>query len=257
MQGRGGGVMKTELHNKDFREVTKDYKENYFDLCFTSPPYNMNLRINQKGDGYCSRQIKKEISTKYSNFSDNLPMDKYEQFLKETISECLRVSKLTFFNIQMITGNKPALFRVMGYFAEQIKEVIIWDKINGQPAIGDGVLNSQFEFILVLSDKAITRRFDNASFERGTLSNVWSIKRERSKIKNHGAVFPESLAKRVFGFFGFEGMKVFEPFLGSGTSAIAAHYSKASEFVGCEIDAQYFKDAQKRIEDETRQLELF
>jgi len=249
--------MKTKLFNKDFRDVSFDYKNNYFDLCFTSPPYNMNLRINQKGDGYCSRQIKKEISTKYSNFSDNLPMEDYEQFLKDTIFECLRVSKLTFFNIQMITGNKPALFRVMGFFASEIKEVIIWDKVNAQPAMRDGCLNNQFEFILVLSKDAITRRFDAANFERGTLSNVWSIKRERSKIKNHGAVFPESLANRVFGFFGFEGMKVFEPFLGSGTSAIAAHYNKASEFVGCEIDSQYFRDAKNRIERETRQLELF
>ena len=249
--------MKTNLFNKDFREVSKDYSDNHFDMCFTSPPYNMNMRVNSKGNGYCSRQITKELSTKYSNFSDNLPMDEYEQFLKATIQECLRVSKLTFFNIQMITGNKPALFRVMGFFADQIKEVIIWDKVNAQPAIGEGCLNSQFEFILVLSKDAITRSFEGASFDRGTLSNVWSIKREKSKIKNHGAVFPESLANRVFGFFGFEGMKVFEPFLGSGTSAIAAHYNKASEFIGCEIDEKYFNDASDRVERDTRQLELF
>ncbi len=245
------------LFNKDFREVSKDYDDNYFDLCFTSPPYNMNLRVNQKRNGYCSRQITKEISTKYSNFSDNLPMDKYEDFLKETITELLRVSKLTFFNIQMITGNKPALFRVMGHFADKIKEVIIWDKVNAQPSIQDGCLNSQFEFILVLSNDAITRRFESANFERGTLSNVWNIKREKSKIKNHGAVFPESLANRIFGFFGFEGMKVFDPFLGSGTTAIASHYNKASEFVGCEIDKSYFDEAQEIIKNNTRQLELF
>ena len=249
--------MRNNLYNDDYHNVSSIYPDGYFDLCFTSPPYNMNLRVNHKGDGYCSRQVTKELSTKYENFSDNLPMNKYEDFLTETISECLRVSKLTFFNIQMITGNKPALFRVMGLFADKIKEVIIWDKVNAQPAIGEGVLNSQFEFILVLSNEAITRRFEGASFERGKLSNVWSIKREKARIKNHGAVFPETLANRVFGFFGFEGMKVFEPFLGSGTSAIAAHYAKASEFVGCEIDKDYFAAASKRIELETRQMELF
>lgn len=48
------------------------------DLVFTSPPYNMNLRI--RNGEYCSRQIVDEFSTKYEGYADNLPIDDYEAF---------------------------------------------------------------------------------------------------------------------------------------------------------------------------------
>ena len=60
------------------------------DLVITSPPYNMNLRI-RKGE-YCSRQIVKEISTKYADFDDNMPIDEYNKFHSEVLSELLRTS---------------------------------------------------------------------------------------------------------------------------------------------------------------------
>ena len=118
--------MKTDLldiKNIDCMKLMKDYSDGHFDLAITSPPYNMNLRVNSKGNGYCSRQLVKELSTKYNGYDDNLPMEDYEMFLDKILKELTRVSKLVFFNIQMITGNKPALFRLIGKYAEQIKEI--------------------------------------------------------------------------------------------------------------------------------------
>lgn len=126
--------MTVELLNIDCMEYMAAQPDNSFDLAITSPPYNMNLRV--RNGEYCSRQIVKELSTKYKNYSDNLPMDDYLEFLDETVRELLRVSHTVFFNIQMITGNKPALFKLLGKYAEQVKELIIWDKGIGQPAIG-------------------------------------------------------------------------------------------------------------------------
>ena len=48
-------------------------------------------------------------------------------------------------------------------------------------------------------------------------------------------------------------MKILDTHLGSGSSAIAAHYF-GCDFVGCEIDKDYFESAQKRIDKETRQI---
>ena len=138
------------LFNGDCLEVMKSIPDNSVDLVLTSPPYNMNLRI--KNGKYCSRQIVKEISTKYENFDDNLPMDEYFEFNKNVLNECLRISDLVFFNVQILTGNKPALFKLMGEFHDKIKELIVWDKLNAQPAIGKNVMNSQFEILLVLQN---------------------------------------------------------------------------------------------------------
>jgi len=225
---------------------------NAFDLCVTSPPYNMNLRVNGKGNGYCSRQIVKELSTKYQSFDDNLPMVEYERFLIKTVTEITRVSNLTFFNIQMITGNKPALFRFMGHFADQIKELIIWDKCKAQPAIREGVLNSGYEMIIVLGDKPITRAFQRPEFSRGTLDNIWRIPARKSANDNHGASFPLILVKNICSNFGFKGARLLDPFSGTGTCAIAAHYA-GYDFVGCELDEDYYSAAVQRFNDETKQ----
>ena len=244
------------IHNIDCMEYMKGCKDNEFDLVITSPPYNMNLRVNSKGDGYCSRQITKELSTKYKGFNDNLPMAEYEAFLSSTMDELLRVSGVVFFNIQMITGNKPALFRFMGKYADQIKELIIWDKCKAQPSIGKGVLNSGYELVVVLGGNPIARAFTNPVFNRGTLDNIWRIPTQRSADENHGASFPRQLAGQILKNFANEGDRVFDPFLGTGTTAIESHYG-GFHFTGCELNQDYFEAAKKRIDIETAQIDMF
>lgn len=181
----------------DCLEKMKGIKSGSVDAVITSPPYNMNLRI--RNGKYCSRQIVKEISTKYENFSDNLSMGEYFEFNKNVIDECLRVSDLVFYNVQFLTGNKPALFKLLGHFHEKVKEFIVWDKVNAQPAIGKNVLNSQFEVIIV---------FQNSSPEAG-ISNQHSLivahsviigvsREEGSQQKRMGLCSPLSLQIRLY-----------------------------------------------------------
>lgn len=248
--------MAIELLNIDCMEYMRTLPDKAFDLAITSPPYNMNLRVNAKGDGYCSRQIVKELSTKYASYEDNLPMDEYKQFLISVMRELLRVSEITFFNVQMITGNKPALFSAIGEMAEKIKELIVWDKGFCQPAIGNGVMNSCFELIIVLGGNPITRAFSNANFERGRLDNVLRVGKSTATGIDHRAAFPIQLPQAILSNFARPNCRVFDPFLGTGTTAIAAHYG-GFDFVGCELDKDYFNAAKTRVERETAQLAMF
>jgi len=70
------------LMQGDCLERLKEIPDGSVDMVLTSPPYNMNLRI--RNGKYCSRQIVKEISTKYKSFDDNLPMDDYFEFNKKS-----------------------------------------------------------------------------------------------------------------------------------------------------------------------------
>lgn len=227
-----------ELYNDDCLTLMTHMEQDSVDLVLTSPPYNMNLRI--RNGKYCSRQIVKEISTKYKNFDDNLTMTEYYEFNKKVIEQLLRIcSGPVFYNVQFLTGNKPALFKLVGEFSRQLKEFIIWDKVNAQPAIGEGVLNSQFEVLLVFDSKnAISRKFDDAQFARGTLSNLWNIKRGKKKHKDHGAVFPHELAEKVISNFSMENSTVFDPFMGTGTTGEICNELNRN-FIGCEIDQDY------------------
>lgn len=239
------------LMQGDCLELMKEIPDGSVDLVFTSPPYNMNLRI--RNGKYCSRQIVKEISTKYENFSDNLTMEEYFEFNKKVIEELTRVSDLVFYNVQFLTGNKVALFKLIGYFSEILKEIIVWDKINGQPAIQEGVLNSQFEVILVFeSSNAISRKFKKAQFKRGELSNVWGIKRGKKYSPRHGATFPLPLAERVIKNFTEEGDIVLDPFSGLGTTGVACKNLNRN-FIGMELDEEYFNIAKERIENHEKE----
>lgn len=229
----------------DCLEKMKDIPDGSIDLVFTSPPYNMNLRI--RNGVHCSRQIVKELSTKYVGYDDNLPMEDYFNFSLMVVSELLRVSDLVFYNVQLLTGNKSALFKMIGHFHEKIKEIIIWDKINAQPAIGDKVLNSRFEVILVFQNShPESRKFDTAQFNRGTLQNLWGIKRGKKIDKSHGAVFPEKLAKLVVENFSTVGATILDPFMGTGTVGVVSKQLNRN-FIGIELLPTYFQIAENRI----------
>jgi site-specific DNA-methyltransferase (adenine-specific)/modification methylase len=241
--------MKSSLYNGDCLEYMKeDMFVGQVHTTITSPPYNMNLRIR---DGkYVSRaKEKNKISTKYSSFSDDLTTEEYYNFNKEVIHHLLQISNLVFYNVQFLTGNKRALFKLMGEFNEQLKEVIIWNKINGEPAVQEQVLNSQYEVILVFDkDNAIARKFDTATFDRGTLSNVWDIKRGKKLNKEHGAVFPEELVEKILHNFTKPGDVVFDPFMGTGTVGVVCNRLKRW-FIGIELDEDYFNFAKERIDE--------
>ena len=231
----------------DCLERMKEIPDGSVDMVLTSPPYNMNLRI--RNGKYCSRQIVKELSTKYANYADNLPMDEYFDFNKKVIDECLRVSGLVFYNVQFLTGNKPALFKLIGYYADKLKEFIVWDKVNAQPAIGQGVLNSRFEVLLVFSNTTPeSRKFETANFDRGTLQNLWQIKRGKKIHMDHGAVFPIELADLVIKSFSKKGSTIADPFMGTGTTGVAC-VSTNRNFIGIELDQGYFDIAKQRIKE--------
>ena len=238
-----------KIYREDCLSTLKKIKDNSIDIVVTSPPYNMNLRI--RNGKYCSRQIVKEISTKYTEFSDNLPIDEYNQFHTNVLRELLRVSDLIFYNIQIVTGSKRSIFKMIGEFSEYLKEIIVWDKGNGQPAMQQQVLNRRTELILVFEkDYPISRQFrKRGNFKRGTLDDLWLIKRGK-KVggENHGAVFPIELVSTILENFSKEGDVVYDPFMGTGTTAVVAKQLKR-KFIGSEISKKYIDIAEERLKN--------
>jgi site-specific DNA-methyltransferase (adenine-specific)/modification methylase len=242
-----------KIFNESCLETLARLPDGSIDLVVTSPPYNMNLRI--RNGEYTSRQIVKELSTKYAGFSDNMPIEEYYEFHKKVLEELLRVSNLVFYNIQIVTGSKRAIFRLIGHFAESLKEIIVWDKGNGQPAMQEQVLNRRSELILVFEkDYPISRQFRQAPFKRGTLDDVWLIRRERKKgVTNHGATFPEELIRKILENFSTEGDLVYDPFLGTGTTAIVSKKMRR-RYLGSEISEEYFEISRTKLENTEEDL---
>jgi len=237
----------------DALETLLEMEDKSVDYVITSPPYNMNLRIS-KGK-YISRQVlKEEFSTKYNTFTDNLPIEEFYQYHKQVIEQLLRVTKnQIFYNISIVTGSKRAFFKLIGNFCDNLKEIIYWDKGKEQPAMCSGVLNRRMEIILVFdNDNPISRMFNNAMFERGTFSDLLKISPDIHK--EHKASFPIDLVKTIIENFTREGDIILDPFMGTGTVALAS-VSSNRKYLGIEMDPYYVSLSYLRLKQ--IQLSLF
>lgn len=231
------------------------------DAVITSPPYNFCLRV--RGEDYTKRSKNEEFGhtgqafNKYTNgLTDDLDMKDYYEWQCKCIDEMLRLAKgIVFYNVQMITGNKWAVLKILGKYADRIREVLIWDKLTAEPAMHFGCLNSEYELIIAFDKTDCKgRQFKTANWERGMLSNVIRIGKNREN--DHRAAFPLQLPQTLIHYFTKEGATILDPFIGSGTTAIACIKEKR-HFVGFELNKEYFDKACKRIADERRQLTLF
>jgi len=229
--------------------------DNFVDLTVTSPPYNMRTRI--RNGKYTTREKSDHFSKKYKHFDDAMPIEEFYEFHSKVINELLRVSQIVCYNFQIVTGSKEAFFKIIGDFNKHIKDIIIWDKGHGQPAMHERVLNSAYEMVLILEDdKKCGRVIQNATFKRGEMSNVLRLGRGKKISEIHGSIFPEELPLQLIQSFSNEGDLIYDPFMGSGTTALAAIKSKRN-WIGSEISQEYVELANKRLDPYLRQTSLF
>jgi len=151
---------------------------------------------------------------------------------------------------------------------------IIWHKISnaayeveggsgflGKPYEPNGVIKNDIEFILMQRKPGGYRAPDLPTKILSLISSenhkiwfqqIWSGLTGAS-TKHHPAPYPTELAARLIRMFSFVGDTILDPFLGTGTTTVAAaKWGRNS--IGCEVDAHYFKLAQKRINEETSSL---
>jgi len=211
------------------------------------------MRTRIRNGEYTTREKKEHFSKKYRHFGDDLPIDEFYSFHSNVLIELLRVAKIVCYNFQIVTGSKEAFFKIIGEFNRDIKDIIIWDKGNGQPAMHGMVLNSCYEMILILEDdKRAGRAIQNAKFNRGEMNNILRIGRGEKVVDGHSAVFPEQLAGELIKAFSNEGDLVYDPFGGSGTTGKVAGLLNR-KWILSEISSEYCKIAEKR----TSQKSLF
>ena len=127
-----------------------------------------------------------------------------------------------------------------------IKTPIIWDKGNWTAGDLAGDYGNQCEVILFAHK--------GRHIIRHRWSNLWSIPRE--KASEHPTPKPVALMSRCIVNSTRPGDTVLDPFMGSGTTGVAA-VSNGRKFIGVEIEHKYFEIACRRIEQAQKQQNLF
>jgi site-specific DNA-methyltransferase (adenine-specific) len=131
-----------------------------------------------------------------------------------------------------------------------LRSDLVWNKPNAQPeSVSDRPTRShEYLFLLSASEKY---RYD-VDAVRGPndrrLRSVWDLNTQPAKeASGHFATFPESLAERCIRIASRPGDLVLDPFVGSGTTALAAA-RLGRRFAGCELNPEYVELARRRLE---------
>ena len=252
--------MDIQLYNGDCLELMKNIPDGSVDLTVTSPPYD-NLRT----------------------YNGNIDQWNFEKF-KSIAKELYRVTKqggvvvwvvgdATVKGSETGTSFKQALyFKDCGF---NLHDTMIWEKTGMLPT-QDRYYNI-FEYMFVFSKgkpKAMNFICDHKTTAGGRIqkkdacinkgkqkdgvgtfvrneysrrTNIWRITIGKNKeTQGHPAPFPEQLAKDHIISWSNEGDTVLDCFMGSGTTGVACVNTNRN-FIGIELDENYFKIAKERI----------
>lgn len=242
-----------KIYYEDCLKTMSRMTDNFVDIVVTSPPYNIGRnRINGIGD------VKE-----YSNYSDDLDLDDYFKQTRIWIDELLRVTKYhIFWNIQEVTGNRGIASFIMNQYKNNLKETFIWAKSNPAPSIVKTMASSSFEYIFCISkDNPLKRSFNYCNFNnrvRGqqVYNSIIKPVNSNTETKGHNFAFDDWLPNFFIKNFSKKGDIVYDPFMGSGTTAKSSHLMNR-QWVGSEISKEYVEISKKRLDPYIRQLNLF
>jgi site-specific DNA-methyltransferase (adenine-specific) len=255
--GKGNGsfpvadhVFPSEYENRIISGTSEEMKEvpdHSVHLMVTSPPYNVTKEYDR-----------------------DLSLQEYLQLLRNVFTETYRVlvyGGRACINVANL-GRKPYI-PLSDYISQMMLEIgfqmrgeIIWYKGAGAGvsmawgswcSAANPVLRDTHEYILVFSKGSFSRKkpqgktdtISRDQFMEWTKS-VWTVNPESAQKVGHPAPFPVELPYRLIQLYTFSGDIVLDPFMGSGSTAIAALKS-GRKYVGYEVDPAYIKLAEQRI----------
>lgn len=250
-----------KIHCGDSAEVLKTFDNNSIDCIVTSPPYDSLRKYNGVGDTW-----------------------NHNKFM-EIANECKRVLKdggviVWVVNDKTENGSKSTTsFRQALYFTEiglNLNDTMIWEKTNPMPVVKQPRYNPVFEYMFIFSkgkpktfnpimepckcaglkydstcknmdgESGRTRKTFNINKEK-VKGNIWKIAVAQNKT-SHPAVFPLQLALDHIKSWTNEGDIVLDPFMGSGTTALAAKMLKRN-YIGIEMCEEYCEIIENRLKE--------
>jgi len=216
-------VPTSEVYLEDCVEALKRFPDKHFDLAIVDPPYGIGM---DKTHFKTKSSNAKPTEYGKKDWDNAIPS-------KEYFNELLRVSKN-----QIVWGGN--------YFVENLTNSscwVVWDKDNGNS------IHADCELAWTSYNTGVRK-----------VKYLWHGMRQQN-MKNkeeriHPTQKPIALYKWLLMNYASEGNLILDTHLGSGSSRIAA-YKGGFNFVGFEIDKDYYEAQEKRFKDFVSQLRLF
>ena len=214
------------FYNEDCLEAMKKIPDKYFDLAIVDPPYGIGIGKT----GFIGGDAKgiKAKEYKPTKWDENIPS-------KEYFIEVLRVSKN-----QIIWGGN--------YFTEHLKPSrhwVVWDK-----RVEEKYRNNFADCELAWSS------FGNVRIFRYLFMGICQKDMKNKEIRFHPTQKPIALYEWLLNNYAKQGDKILDTHVGSASSLIAC-YNLGFEYIGFELDKEYYDLACKRLEARKNQMDIF
>lgn len=227
-------------------ENMKEIPDNSLHLMVTSPPYNVT-----------------------KEYDEDLSFEEYLHLLRNVFLETYRVlvyGGRACINVANL-GRKPYI-PLSDYISQMMIDIgylmrgeIIWNKVAGAgvsmawgswQSASNPVLRDTHEYILIFSKGSFSRKKVDGKEDTITkdqfmewTKSVWTMNPESAKKVGHPAPFPIELPYRLIQLYTYKNDIILDPFMGSGSTAIAALKSDR-KYVGYDTNAEYIKLAEER-----------
>ena len=218
--------------------VLTQMEDDSVDLIITSPPYNLNHDKDNTHD---------MIVVAYNTYTDNLSQKEYFDWQVNVLNECYRVCKptgLLYYNHKE-RHRKGEYFHPINIVEKSLfhpLQTIIWNR-NGGVMFNTGRWSNSHELILVGYK---SKDYMRIKIEDEKYFDVWDINQDHNPCQI--ASFPLELPKRIIrAYTQYPNITVLDCFMGSGTTAQAS-LEEGVDFIGIEIDKEYYDYAVKRTE---------
>ena len=242
-----------KIVNANSIDLIKKIPSKTFDLVFADPPYNLQI----------GKKLKRPDDSKVNGVNDK--WDKFESFeyydifCKKWLKECKRILKNS--GSIWVIGSYHNIFRI-GYHMQNlgywILNDVIWRKNNPMPNFrGTRFTNAHETLIWASKEKKSKYTFNYNSLkclnDDLQMRSDWTlpicsggerIKKNGKKV--HSTQKPESLLHRVILASTNKNDFIFDPFLGTGTTAVVAK-KMGRNYFGIEKEKKYFKAAEERL----------
>lgn len=231
---------------------------NCVDMVITSPPYNVDLGRNKfKHDSY-------------DEYEDNLPYDKYLDWMETIFRECYRVLKpggRICINVGdgqngKIPTHADFIIRMRDKVGFMMITTLIWNKgqISNRCSWGSYCSPSNpsfpcpFEYIIVMAKETYSHEGNKENidvspqeFQDQSLS-LWEFPPETQMMAkyNHPAVFPKQIPRRLMKQLTYKNDIILDPFSGSGTTCCVAKDINR-RFIGIEMSKKYHEISLNRL----------
>ena len=243
-----------KITNGNSLEILKKIPDKTFDLVFADPPYNLQIGKKLKRPDDSKVNGVNDKWDQFKNFND------YDNFCKLWLKESKRVLKDN--GSIWVIGTYHNIFR-LGYHIQNmgfwILNDVIWRKNNPMPNFrGTRFTNAHETLIWASKNKKSKYTFNYQSLkclnDDLQMRSDWTlpicsgnerIKKNGKKV--HSTQKPESLLYRILLASTNKGDFVFDPFLGTGTTAVVAK-KLGRNYFGIEREKKYFKTAKQRLE---------